>query len=105
MENQRYITLSDGTSMGGELIIFKTNAPMELLKELETISCKAYEDKKEEDVPIWANVVQEKGFEFEYIASHQHITPFQSSSEWIENHPIGAKINEHYVIDDQPEFN
>ena len=31
----RLITLSDGTGMGDELIIFKTNAPVEELKKLE----------------------------------------------------------------------
>lgn len=35
----RYITLSDGTGMGGELIIFKTNAPIDVLKELENKCC------------------------------------------------------------------
>ena len=33
----RLITLSDGTGMGDELIIFKTNAPVEELKKLEKI--------------------------------------------------------------------
>lgn len=35
MSNTRYITLLDGASMNGELIVIRTNAPVELLKELE----------------------------------------------------------------------
>ena len=39
----RLITLSDGTGMGDELIIFRTNAPVEELKKLENVYCKAME--------------------------------------------------------------
>lgn len=39
----RLITLSDGTGMGDELIVFKTNAPEEELKKLENMSCEVYQ--------------------------------------------------------------
>ena len=65
----RLITLSDGTGMGDELIIFKTNAPVEELKKLEKISCQVYLDGGDfEDVRIWAGVIGEKGYLFEYVA-------------------------------------
>lgn len=102
----RYIALTDGTTMGGELIIFKTNAPVEILKSLEKESCNVYINGGDyEDVPIWHEVITEKGYEFEFIDSCRHITPYTSSREWLSEHEIGAKICEHYVIDDQPELN
>ena len=43
MENKtRLIILSDSPGMDGELVIFRTNAPVERLKSLEVESCKAY---------------------------------------------------------------
>lgn len=100
MSMERYITLSDGTGMGGELIIFKTDAPVELLKQLEALSCEAV--KADEDVPIWKEVVTNRGFEFKFIDSHQHVTAFGTSQDWLKEHAIGSKVTEHYVIDDQP---
>lgn len=41
-QETRYIALSDEPGMGGELIIFETNAPAERLKELERESCEIY---------------------------------------------------------------
>ena len=35
---KRLITLSDGTGMGGELLVFRTDVPAEVLSELEKIS-------------------------------------------------------------------
>ena len=96
----RLITLSDGTGMGDELIVFKTNAPVAELKKLEKISCQVYiEGGDFEDVPIWGNVLQKKGYKFEYVASHQHVSPFGTSKEWLKEN---YKITEHYVIENQP---
>lgn len=101
MNNTRLITLSDGTGMGDELIVFKTNAPEKELKELETASNKYYTDGEScEEVPIWADVLTEKGYAFEYVDSHQHVTAYATSSEWLkENYP---DITEQYVIENQP---
>lgn len=97
---KRQITLTDGTDMGGELLIFETNAPAELLKRLEEESCKAV--MNDEDVPIWKNVVEENGFIFEFIDSHTHVTPYGTSTDWLEEHKVYSKIKEHYVIENQP---
>lgn len=99
----RHISLSDGTGMGDELIVFKTNAPAEVLKELERISCQFYIDGGDyEDVPIWADVLSAKGYIFEFIDSHQHVGAYQNSSDWLkQNYPF---IKESYVIENQPEL-
>lgn len=34
------------------------------------------------------------------IDSHQHVTAYGTSSEWLGEHPIGKTITEHYVIED-----
>jgi hypothetical protein len=98
---ERLITLSDGTSMGGSLIIFKTNAPKERLKELEQLSCDVFiNNGSAEDVPNWADKLFEEGYLFEYVDEHGHITPFNSSNSWLEmKYP---QITEHYIINDQP---
>ena len=89
----RYITLMDGVGMGDMVIVFKTNAPIDELKTLEKIS-------NDGDVPIWGKVLTDKGYVFEYIDSHQHITPYGTSKEWLEEkYP---QITEHYCIDNQP---
>lgn len=91
--------------MGDWLHIFKTNAPKELLEELEKSSCEAYiNGGDDEDVPIWADVVSSKGYSMLVVDSHQHITPFKTSKEWLEEHEIGASITEHYVIENQPDI-
>lgn len=102
MEN-RLITVCEGTGMGDELFVMETNAPVEKLKELERISCKVYLDGGDfEDVPNWENVLKDKGYSFEYVNSHGHVTPYGSSKMWLEeNYPT---ITEHYVIENQPEL-
>lgn len=99
----RLITLSDGTSMGDDLIILETNAPVEELKKLEQISCQVYIDGGSyEDVPIWIDSLIEKGYECKYVDSHPHINPFNTSKGWSDkNYP---NITEHYVIENQPEL-
>lgn len=102
MNKQRLVTLTDGTDMGGMMYVFKTNAPIEELKELERISNDVYINGGDyEDVPIWANVLKEKGYIFDYIDEHTNVTSFGTSSEWLkEKYP---EIKEHYCIDNQPE--
>lgn len=97
----RLITLCDCTDMGGELIVFKTNAPESELKELERVSCEVYLNGGDyEDVPIWANVLAKKGYICEFVASHQHITPYGTSSQWLEDK--FPEITETYTIENQP---
>lgn len=100
-ENKRLITLSDGSGMGDMVIVFETNAPVEELKELERISCEVYiNGGEDEDVPIWADILTQKGYIFDYVAEHQHITPRGDSETWLENkYP---QITEHYEIENQP---
>lgn len=98
----RLITLMDGTGMGNSLIVFETDAPVKELKELEKISCQVYIDKRDDsEVPIWSKVLSEKGYTFEYVNEHQHITPYGSSSDWIEREY--PEIQEHYIIENQPD--
>lgn len=100
MTDVRYITLSDGTGMGDELIIFKTDAPAEELKNLERRSCQVYLDGgSSEDIPIWSEVITEKGYLFEYVDSHVHVSPYNTSGEWIKKNYLG--IAENYVIENQ----
>ena len=66
------------------LYVIHTDAPVLVLKELEMLSCKAYEDGAEDEVPIWKDVIEGKGYKFEYIDEQQHITAFNSSRSWLE---------------------
>lgn len=101
MDKHRLITLTDGTDMGGMIIVFKTNAPIEELKELVKISNDIYiNNGNEEDVPIWKNVLEEKGYVFDYVDEHEHVTAFRTSFDWLkEQYP---QITEHYCIENQP---
>lgn len=97
----RLITLTDGTDMGGMVIVFKTNAPSEELKELEKISNDIYINGGEaKDVPLWKNVLEEKGYVFDCVGYHRHITPYGTSEEWLEDKY--SSVTEHYVIENQP---
>ncbi|WP_288619187.1 hypothetical protein [uncultured Eubacterium sp.] len=100
---KRLITLSDGTGMGGELLVIRTDAPAEVLSELEKISCEIFINGSDaEKVPIWADVLKEKGYEFTYIDSCIHVTPYGTSGDWVEE--TFGEINEKYVIEDQPDL-
>lgn len=101
--NERYITLSDGTSMGDELLIFITNAPADQLKNLEFLCNNMYKQEPDAEVPIWSDVLTSFGYKFELIDSHAHVTPFNSSSGWLKSHDIYSKITEHYVLENQPD--
>ena len=93
---KRLITLSDGTRMGGELLVFRTDAPAEVLSELEKISCEIFINGADyEDVPIWADVLED-------IDSCTHVTAYGTSSGWLEE--TFGEINEKYVIEDQPDL-
>lgn len=93
-EKLRLITLSDGNSMGGELIVFKTNAPVDFLKNLEKIS----NEKNGDGVPIWMDIAINNGYQFEFIDSHRHVTAYGTSSDWVEkNFP---NVKEKYSIED-----
>ena len=101
--DDRLIALADGSTMGDMMIVFATNAPIEELKELEKISNDIYiNGGDQEDVPIWAEVLKNKGYVFDYVDEHQHITALGISSEWLEkDYP---QITEHYCIENQPEM-
>lgn len=100
---KRLITLSDGTRMGGELLVFRTDAPAEVLSKLEKISCEIFINGSDaEKVPIWADVLEEKGYEFAYIDSCTHVTAYGTSSDWLEE--TFGEINEKYIIEDQPDL-
>lgn len=91
----RLITLSTGNGMGDELIVFKTNAPIDFLKNLEKISNEA--QKNGDEVPIWMDIVIDNGYQFEFINSHRHVTAYGTSTDWLEkNFP---KIKENYSIE------
>lgn len=100
-KNLRLVALSDGTGMGDEVLVFKTNAPVNRLKELEKQSCEVYINGGDsEDVPIWADILIDEGYTFDLVGEHQHVTAYSSSSEWMkEEFP---EITEHYVIENQP---
>ena len=91
----RYVALTDGTCMGDELIIFKTDAPVEVLKQLEKQSCAVFlNGGNSEKVPNWKSVVNDMGYVFEYIDSYCHVTAYATSGEWLKNHEIGVEITE-----------
>lgn len=96
---QRLVTLSDGTSMGDTLYVFDTNAPVDVLKDLEKVSNEAYANGNDDDVPSWGKELKTKGYTFCYIDEHQHVTPYGTSSEWLEERYSGIK--EHYTIENQ----
>lgn len=102
----RYITVSDGTSMNDELILVKTTAPVELLKKLEQQSCNAYLQGNSENIPIWSLVAAESGYLYEIVDSCAHINAFGTSKDWLakwmENNKLCGKIDEHYIIENQP---
>lgn len=90
----RIIFLNEGTGMGGEKLVFSTNAPAVELKKLEEESNKLY--AKGEDVPIWAEVLNQKGYVFEFIDSHAHVNAWNTSSAWAkEKYP---SVTEEYTI-------
>lgn len=100
---KRLIALTNGTGMGGELIVFSTNAPKERLQALEKESCDVFLNGGDmEDVPLWYEVLEKEGYVFSYEDSHSNISVYGTSAEWLkEKYP---DITEQYVIEDQPEL-
>ena len=92
----RYIVLKDGTGMSGEAIIFATDAPKEILEKLEYESCRAYIEN--EEVPIWHDVLKEKGYTFDYVDSYENVTAYGTSDDWLKEK--FSEVTEKYVIDD-----
>lgn len=94
----RFISLMDGTEMGDMLIIFKTDAPVKELKELERISNELYMSSGDyDDIPIWSYVLKQKGYVFNYIDEYRNVTVYGTSKEWLkEKYP---QIEEHYCIE------
>lgn len=97
----RLISFSDGTTMGNTTFVFETDVPIEELEELEKISNDVYiNGGSEEDVPIWREILKEKGYKFDYVDECQHITLYGTSTDWLqEKYP---NVKEHYIIDNQP---
>lgn len=90
----RLIFLREGTGMGGELLVFQTDAPVEELQNLEKESNKLY--AKGEDVPIWEEVLRRKGYVFDFVDNHAHVNAWKTSGEWAEeNYP---SVSEKYTI-------
>lgn len=88
MEELRRVLLQDGTGMGDDLLIFKTNAPEERLKKLEKESCEIYKNGGSyDDIPIWSDVLSDEGYIFELDAVANQ-----------------DDICEKYVIENQPEI-
>ena len=91
----RWVSLMDGTGMGDQTIIYKTNAPVEELKKLEQISCDVYlNDGDYDDVPNWCDVLTEMGYVFEYMDEStnayellDHAYPYVTERYVIENQP------------------
>jgi hypothetical protein len=77
-EQERMIRLYDGEGMGDYVYIFRTNAPVPVLKELENCS------KGKEEPPIWRNILIPMGYQFELVEECRHITPYTSSNRWLE---------------------
>lgn len=101
MDKCRLISLMDGTDMGGMVVIFETNAPVEELKKLEKISNDVYLNGGDyEDVPIWREELEEKGYIFEYVDEHRNVTAYGTSTDWLEDEY--PEITEYYVIENQP---
>lgn len=91
----RKFGLYDGEGMGGELIIFESDAPVFRLKKLEKLSKECF--RKNKEIPIWSIVLQSNGYTCEYIDSCSHVTPYTTSGEWQkENFP---EVKEFYFID------
>ena len=96
---KRLFTLMNGTSMGDNLIVFETNAPIEELKELERISNDISLNGEWEDIPNWMEVLEEKGYICTYVDEHRHVTAYGTSTSWLEEkYP---QIKEHYCIENQ----
>lgn len=88
--------LQDRTEMGDTLYIFETDAPIEHLKKLEKISCDAYiNGNRYDDIPVWANELEKKGYIFKCIDEFQNIGVYSSSYDLRDKY---SDIKEEYLI-------
>lgn len=102
VKSERMVTLAEGTEKGDSVYVFLTDAPEEELQIIEKISCDIYKSGGSyEDVPIWKDVLEKRGYSFEYVDEYPHISIFSTSEEWLEN--AYPSIAEHYVIENQPQ--
>ena len=62
----------------------------------------SFEVEKVQGKLLWADVLEEKGYEFAYIDSCTHVTPYGTSGNWLEE--TFGEINEKYIIEDQPDI-
>lgn len=94
MEKLRKVLLQDGTCMGDELCVFRTNAPVERLKKLEKESCEIYKNGGSyDDIPIWSDVLSDEGYVFEYVFELDAVCGDDQDD-----------VCEKYVIENQPEI-
>lgn len=98
--NRRFIGVSNGSSMAGTMIIYETDAPATELKELEEKTNRINMDENSyEDVSNWFEPLKSKGYVFNYVAEHDHVSPYGTSKMWLEN--IYSDIQELYYIENQ----
>ena len=90
--------------MGGELLVIRTDAPAEVLSELEKISCEIFINgaNYEERSYMGRCFEKRRGMNLTYIDSCTHVTAYGTSSDWLEE--TFGEINEKYVIEDQPDL-
>ena len=94
----RYVAVSDGCGMGDSVYVFITNIPAETLKAFERfcqeLSKIGYES---DEMPNWAKTL-DNDFDhvFEYVSDHQHVSPYGTSSDWLEDR--FPEINEYYKL-------
>lgn len=81
----RLITFSDGDGMGDFQYVARTNAPAKVLKDMG--QCDS----------IWADVLNSKGYDFEIIDEHQHVTAYSTSKSWLEEKY--SQIAEFYTVE------
>lgn len=91
---ERTILLWDGDGMDGELVTILTDAPVDVLKNLEIESNKDLENG--DNAPSWVEVLQKKGYTASVTDSCSNMTPYTSSREWKKEHYKG--VDEVYSI-------
>lgn len=88
------------------MLIIKTTVPVELLKNLQQQSCAPY-FQGNNNIPVWSIVVTGVGYLFKIVDSCENVNDSSTSdewlTEWIENHEFCKVIDEHYIIENQPE--
>lgn len=103
MAKTRLIALTNGTNLSDYTEIYETNAPAERLQELESISNDVYiNGGYEDDVPIWAEVLNEDSYIFHFIDDCENASEFGTAAEWLKwEYP---EVIEKYCIENHPEL-